>query len=313
MTNNSDAYKRMRARKKNQANRLAAAASGSKEPPKSAADPINKVPPPRSENQTVNDQAEFKVPPTPVNLSDSTTEKSKSKKRKAYGHSYESVFSSNFDAVGFTDEFIMDNSRIYMDEAGLKSNLEFIMKAGIKAAGISRALQKKLIKCHSTSRAELEQLREKVAALEKGKEKVEGELSEVQAELAKMKKSAKEADRLKKKAEAVATELRRKVETLEVDLAKQKEEYEELEDDSIKSNDNIVENLRLQAKILVPTLKVHLLHPNNYVAGDQIVWCTDLLPESGGPFFEGEAAVGDDAEKSGPQSGVDDAEKTPPT
>ncbi|MED6106697.1 hypothetical protein PIB30_006641 [Stylosanthes scabra] len=178
------------------------------------------------------------------------------------------------------------------------------MRAGIKAAAISRALQKKLAECPPTSRAELEQLKEKVAALEKGKEEAEGELSEAQAELAKMKKSAKEAERLRKKAE-------KKVGGLEADLAKLKEEYGELEDDSIKSNDNIVENLRLQAQILVPTLKVHLLHPDNYVAGSQIVWCSDLLPESGGPYFEEQAAEDGNAEKSVPEVGAEDAEKTP--
>ncbi|MED6130849.1 hypothetical protein PIB30_004264 [Stylosanthes scabra] len=197
----------------------------------------------------------------------------------------------------------MENSRIAMDEAGLKSNLEFIMKAGIKAAGIFRALQRKLIECPPTSRTELEQLKEKVAALEKGKEDAEGELSETQAELAKAKKSVKEADRLRKKVEAEATELKKKVETLEVDLAKQKEEYEELEDDSIKSNDNIVENLRAQAKCLVPNLKVHLLYLDNYMAGGRIVWCEDLLPESEGPFFEEEQQV---------DVGTEGAKETPP-
>ncbi|MED6133740.1 hypothetical protein PIB30_030957 [Stylosanthes scabra] len=221
-------------------------------------------------------------------------DQSKSKKRKCFGHSYESVYATDFDAVGFTDEFIMENSQIAMDEAGLKSNLEFMMKASIKVAGISRALQKKLIECPPTSRADLEQLKEKVAALEKGKEDAEGELPEARADANQ------------------ATELRKKVESLEVDLAKQKEEYEELEDGSIKSNDNIVENLRLQAKILVPTLEVHFLHPDNYVAGDRIVWCSDLLPVSGGPFFEEEAAEVGDTEKSELQTGADDAEKAPP-
>ncbi|MED6145348.1 hypothetical protein PIB30_024249 [Stylosanthes scabra] len=248
ITNNSNAYKRMRARNKNQANRLVAAASGSKDNLKGSSSPVNRAPPPGSENQSVpsgpeiksaTDGSEFKVPKTPATASD----QSKSKKRKGFGHSYRSVYAPDFEAIRFTDEFIMENSRIAMDEAGLKSNLEFIMKAGIKAAGISQALQKKLIECPPTCRADLEQLKEKVAALEKGKEDAEGELSEVRAELAKMKKSAKEADRSRKKAEAEAAELKKKVKTLEVDLAKQKEEYEELEDDSIKSNDNIVENL----------------------------------------------------------------------
>ncbi|MED6133859.1 hypothetical protein PIB30_032208 [Stylosanthes scabra] len=275
MTNNSDAYKRMRARKKNQTNRLAAAASGSKEPPKNTADPINKVPPPGSENQPVANQAEFKVPPSQVNPSDSAAEKSKPKKKKAFGHSYGSVFSSDFHVVGFTDEFIMENSRIAMDEA------------------------------------EMDQLKEKLASLAKEKEEVEGELSGMRSEPSKLKKSVKEADQSRKKAEAEAAELKVKVGTLEADLAKQKEEYEELEGDSIKSNDNIVENLRLHAKVLIPTLKVHLLHPDNCVAGGQIVWCEDLLPESEGPFFEEEAAEVGDAEKSGPQSGADDAKKTP--
>ncbi|MED6218436.1 hypothetical protein PIB30_026660 [Stylosanthes scabra] len=305
----------MRARKKNQANRLAAAAPGSKDDSKSSSSPVNRVPPPGSENQKASgpetqlatEGQEFKVPKTPATAVD----QSKSKKRKGFGHSYGSVYAPDFDVVGFTDEFIMENSRIAMDEAGLKGNLEYMMRAGIKAAAISRALQKKLAECPPTSRAELEQLKEKVAALEKGKEEAEGELSEAQAELAKMKKSAKEAERLKKKAEAEAAELQKKVGGLEIDLAKLKEEYEELEDDSIKSNDNIVENLRLQAKILAPTLKVHLLHPDNYVAGSQIVWCSDLLPESGGPYFEEQAAEVGDAEKSEPKVGADDAEKTP--
>ncbi|MED6130821.1 hypothetical protein PIB30_004242 [Stylosanthes scabra] len=197
----------------------------------------------------------------------------------------------------------MENSRIAMDEAGLKGDLEYMMRAGIKAAAISRALQKKLAECPPTSRTELEQLKEKVAALEKGRRRP-------RAELAKMKKSAKETEQLRKKAEAEAAELQKKVRGLESDLAKLKEEYEELEDDSIKSNDNIVENLHLQAKILVPTLKVHLLHPDNYVAGNQIVWCSDLLLEPGGPYFEEQAAEVGDAEKSEPQVGADDAEKT---
>ncbi|MED6106767.1 hypothetical protein PIB30_007427 [Stylosanthes scabra] len=307
ITNNSDAYKRMRARKKNQANRLAAAASGSKESPKNIADPISKVPPPGSENQLETNKTEFKVPLTPTNPADSTTDKLKSKKRKAYRHSYGSIYSPDFDTVGFTDEFIMENSRIAMDEAGLKSNLEFIMKAGIKAAGISRALQKMLVDCPPTSRVEVDQLKEKLASLVKEKEEAEEELSGVKSELTKLKKSVKEADQSRRKAEAA--ELKVKVGALEADLAKQKEEYEELEDDSIKSNDNIVENLRLQAKILVPTLKVHLLHPDNYVAEDRIVWCADLLPESEGPFFEDEAAVVGDAEKTGPQFGADDGVK----
>ncbi|MED6218393.1 hypothetical protein PIB30_026356 [Stylosanthes scabra] len=169
----------------------------------------------------------------------------------------------------------MENSRVAMDEARLKSNLEYMMKAGIKAAAISRALQKKLAECPPTSRTELEQLKEKVAALEKGKEDAEGELSEAQAELAKVKKSAKEAEWLRKKAEVEAIELQKK------------------------------------AKILVPTLKVHLLHPDNYVARNQIVWCSDLLPESGGPYFEEQAVEVGDAEKSEPQVGANDAEKTP--
>ncbi|MED6144724.1 hypothetical protein PIB30_018197 [Stylosanthes scabra] len=305
MTNYSDAYKRMRARKKNQANRIAAT-SGSKDNPKSSSSPVNRAPPPGSENQSApgpetqpaTEGPEFKVPKTPATAAD----QSKSKKRKGFGHSYGSVYAPDFDAVGFTDEFIMENSRIAMDDAGLKSNLEYMIKAGIKVAGISQALQKKLTECPRLSRAELEQLKEKVVVLEKGKEDAEGELSEARAELAKMKKSAKEADRLRKKAETEAIELQKKVEGLEVDLAKQKEEYEELEDDSIQSNDNIVENLRLQAKILVPALKVHLLHPDNYMAGNQIVWCSDLLPESGGPYFEEEAAEVGDAKKSEPMT-----------
>ncbi|MED6130861.1 hypothetical protein PIB30_004725 [Stylosanthes scabra] len=280
ITNNSDAYKRMRARKKNQANRLAAASG--------------------PETQPATKGPEFKVPKIPTIAAD----QSKSKKRKGFGHSYGSVYAPNFDAVDFTDEFIMESSRIAMDDAGLKSNLEYMMKVGIKVAGISRALQKKLAECPPTSRTELEQLKEKVAALEKGKEDAEGELSEACAELAKMKKSAEEAKWLRKKVEAKAIELRKKVEGLEVDLAKQKEEYEEPEDDSIKSNDNI-------AKILVPSLKVHLLHPDNYVAGDQIVWCSDLLPESAGPFFEEKAAEPGDTGKSEPQTGADNAEKIP--
>ncbi|MED6203646.1 hypothetical protein PIB30_001344 [Stylosanthes scabra] len=250
---------------------------------------------------------EFKVPKTPA----TATEQSKSKKRKGFSHSYGSVYAPDFDVVGFTDEFIMENSRIALDEAGLKGNLEYVMRAGIKAAAISRALQKKLAKCPPTSRVELEQLKEKVATLVKGREEAEGQLSEAQAELAKMKKSAKEAERLRKKAEAEAAELQKKVGGLETDLAKLKEEYEELEDDSIKSNNNIVENFRLQAKILVPTLKVHLLHLDNYVAGSQIVWCSDLLPESGGPYFEEPVAEVGDAQKSEPQVEVDDVEKTP--
>ncbi|MED6164069.1 hypothetical protein PIB30_086193 [Stylosanthes scabra] len=278
MTNHSDAYKRMRARKKNQANRLAGNSSGSQESPKNTADPVNKVSLPGSENRPITGQAEFKVPATPTNPGDSSTDKLKSKKRKGFGHSYGSIYSPDFDAVGFTNEFIMENSRIALDEVGLKSNLDFLMKASIKAAGISLALQKKLAECPPTSRAEVDQLKEKLAALEKGKEKADGELLEVRAELAQMKRLAKEPGQLRKKAEAKVAELKTKVGALEVDLAKQKEEYEELEDDSIKSNDNIVENLRLQAKMLVPTLKVQLLHPDNYVAGDQIVWSGDLLP-----------------------------------
>ncbi|MED6130904.1 hypothetical protein PIB30_005195 [Stylosanthes scabra] len=294
MTNNSDAYKRMRARKKNQANRLAAA-SGSKDDSKSSSSPVSRVPPPGSENQTAsgpetqptNEGPEFKIPKAPATAAD----QSKSKKRKAFSHSYGSVYSPDFDVIGFTNEFIMENSRIAMDKAGLKGNLEYMMRAGIKAAAISRAPQKKLAECPPTS--------------------PEGELSEAQTELAKMKKSAKEAERLRKKAEAEAAELQKKFEDLETDLAKLKEEYEELEDGSIKSNDNIVENLRLQAKILVPNLKVHLFHPDNYVAGSQIVWCSDLLPESGGPYFEELAAEAENAEKSEPKIGADDAEKTP--
>ncbi|MED6205297.1 hypothetical protein PIB30_016483 [Stylosanthes scabra] len=311
MTNHFDAYKRMRARKKNQANRLAGNSSGLQGPPKSTADLVNKVPPPGSEDQSVVSQPEFKVPINPANLGDSGSDKPKSKKRKGFGHSYGSIYSPDFDAVGFTDKFIMENSRIALDEAGLKSNLEFLMKAGIKAAGISRALQKKMVDCPPTSRAVLDQLKERLAGLQRGKEKVDGELSDVRAELEQMKKSAREADQLRKKAEAEATDLKAKVVSLEVDLAKLKEEYEEMEDDSIKSNDNIVENLRLQAKILVVTLKVHLLHPDNYVAGSQIVWCSDLLPESGGPYFEEPAAEVGDAQKSEPQVGADDVEKTP--
>ncbi|MED6138330.1 hypothetical protein PIB30_073397 [Stylosanthes scabra] len=172
-----------------------------------------------------------------------------------------------------------------MDEARLKSNLEFIMKAGIKAAGISRALQKKLADCPPTSRAEVDQLKEKLALLVKEREEAEEELSGVKFKLSKLKKSVKEADQLRKKAEAETAKLKVKVGTLDADLAKQKEEYAELEDDSIK---------------------------NNYVAGNQIVWCEDLLPESEGPFFEDEAAEVDDAKKTGPQFGADGAEKTPP-
>ncbi|MED6161062.1 hypothetical protein PIB30_057197 [Stylosanthes scabra] len=290
MTNNSDAYKRIRARMKNQANRLAAA-SGLKDDSKSSSSPVSRVPPPGSENQTASgletqpttEGPEFKIPKAPATAAN----QSKSKKRKAFGHSYGSVYAPDFDVISFTDEFIMENSRIAMDEAGLKGNLEYMMRAGIKEAAISRALQKKLAECPPTSRIELEQLKEKVAALEKGKEEAEGELSKAQTEFAKMKKSAKEAERLRKKAEAEAAELQKKVGDLETDLAKLKEEYEELEDDSIKSNDNIVENLRLQAKILVPTLKF------------------------GGPYFEEQAAEDGDAEKSKPKVGADDTEKTP--
>ncbi|MED6107744.1 hypothetical protein PIB30_017010 [Stylosanthes scabra] len=284
---------------------------GSKEPPKNTIDPISKVSPPGSENQSEANKTEFKVPPTPTNPTDSAIDKPKPKKRKAFDHSYGSIYSPDFDAVGFTDEFIMENLRIAMDEAGLKSNLEFIMKAGIKAAGISRALQKKLADCPPTTRAEVDQLKEKLASLVKEKEEAEEELSGARAELTKLKKSVKEADQLRRKAEAEASELKVKVGALEADLAKQKEEYEELEDDSIKSNDNIVENLRLQAKILVSTLKVQFLHPDNYVAGDRIVWCADLLLESEGPFFEDESTVVGDAEKTGPQPGADDGDKDP--
>ncbi|MED6165315.1 hypothetical protein PIB30_098413 [Stylosanthes scabra] len=227
MTNNSDAYKRMRARKRNQANRLAAA-PGSKDDSKSSSSPVSRVPPPGSENQTASgpetqpatEGQEFKIPKTHATAAD----QSKSKKRKGFGHSYGSVYAPNFDVVGFTDKFIMENSRLALDEAGLKGNLEYMMRAGIKAAAISRALQKKLAECPPTSRAELEQLKK---------------------------------------------------------------------------------------KILVPTLKVHLLHPDNYVAGSQIVWCSDLLPESGGPYFEEPAAEVGDAQKSEPQVGADDTEKTP--
>ncbi|MED6120976.1 hypothetical protein PIB30_025753 [Stylosanthes scabra] len=108
--------------------------TGSKEPPKTTVDPVSKVPPSGSENQTATNRSEVKAPPTPS---------------------------------GFTDEFIIENSRIAMDKASLKSNLEFIMKVGIKAAGISRALQKKLANSPPIPRAELEQLKEKIVALEK--------------------------------------------------------------------------------------------------------------------------------------------------
>ncbi|MED6130848.1 hypothetical protein PIB30_004263 [Stylosanthes scabra] len=75
MTNNSDAYKRMRARKKNQANRLAAAISGSKDNLKGSSSPVNRAPP-GTENQSVPFEpeiqssaggSEFKVPKTPAN------------------------------------------------------------------------------------------------------------------------------------------------------------------------------------------------------------------------------------------------------
>ncbi|MED6130820.1 hypothetical protein PIB30_004241 [Stylosanthes scabra] len=77
MTNNSDAYKRMRARKKNQANRLAAA-SGSKDNPKSSSSPVSRVPPHGSENQAAPgpesqpaiEGSEFKVPKTPATAAD---------------------------------------------------------------------------------------------------------------------------------------------------------------------------------------------------------------------------------------------------
>ncbi|MED6216056.1 hypothetical protein PIB30_004087 [Stylosanthes scabra] len=83
MTNNSDAYKMMRARKKNQANRLASNASGSKESSKSAADPVSKVPPPGSENQTAVNRSEFKVPPTPSDLGNTGADKAKSRSGRA--------------------------------------------------------------------------------------------------------------------------------------------------------------------------------------------------------------------------------------
>ncbi|MED6106698.1 hypothetical protein PIB30_006642 [Stylosanthes scabra] len=91
MTNNSDAYKRMRARKKNQANRLAAA-SDSKDDSKSSSSPVSRVPPPGSENQAASgpetqpttEGPEFKIPKAPATAAD----QSKSKKRKAFGHSY---------------------------------------------------------------------------------------------------------------------------------------------------------------------------------------------------------------------------------
>ncbi|MED6157167.1 hypothetical protein PIB30_020834 [Stylosanthes scabra] len=270
---------------------------GSKEVPKNFGNPVSQAPPPGSEIQSSSDRSEFKVPPSPTHPSNSTVDKSKSRKGKSVGYSYGSVYAPDFDAVGFTDEFIMENSRIAMDEASLKSNLEFIMKAGIKAAGISRALQKKLADCPPVSRAEMEPMKEKIAAIEKGKEEAENKLSE-------MKKSVKESELLKKKAEDEASDLRAKVESLGKDLEKLQVEYDELEDDSIKSNDQIVTNLREQAKVFVPTLKVHLLHPDNYVAGGRIVFYEDLVPASEGPFFE-EA-------KDTPEVEVDDAEKAPP-
>ncbi|MED6131635.1 hypothetical protein PIB30_011486 [Stylosanthes scabra] len=137
-----------------------------------------------------------------------------------------------------------------------------------------------------------------------------------------MKKSAKEANQLKKKTEEEAVELSAKAEKLKEALDKLQEEYDELEDDSIKSNDNIVENLRAQAKIFVSKLKVHLLHPDNYTAGGRIVFCCDLLSESEGPYFEDEVDLGgvskavpevetNDAEKDALEVGDDDSEKTP--
>ncbi|MED6218390.1 hypothetical protein PIB30_026353 [Stylosanthes scabra] len=100
ITNNSDAYKRMRARKKNQANRLAAAL-GSKDDPKSSSSPVSRAPPLGSENQSASgpetqpatEGPEFKVPKTPATAAD----QSKTKKRKGFGHSYGSVYSPDFD------------------------------------------------------------------------------------------------------------------------------------------------------------------------------------------------------------------------
>ncbi|MED6122129.1 hypothetical protein PIB30_036918 [Stylosanthes scabra] len=92
--------------------------------------PLIKSPPPCSEQSLPTNRAEFQAPPTPSNQAGLASDKVPSRKRKGVGHSYGLVYLPDFDAVSFIDEFIMENSRIAMDEAGLKINLEFIMKAG---------------------------------------------------------------------------------------------------------------------------------------------------------------------------------------
>ncbi|MED6187807.1 hypothetical protein PIB30_079994 [Stylosanthes scabra] len=238
-------------------------------------------------------QAEFQAPPNPTIQAVPTSEKVPSRKRKSITNSYGSICSPDFDAVGFTDEFIMENSWMAVDEAVLKNNLEFIMKAGIKAAGIARAVQKKLAECPPTPRTKFDLFKERIATLEKEKQDFEEKWLGVKSEVAKIKKSAKKLEQQKKKLEKELYELQKKNGELEKDVRRWRLEYEQLEDDSLKSNDEIVENLRAQAKVLVPNLKVSLLHPENSVVDGRIVFAesVDLEASSDEPTPEDFANV----------------------
>ncbi|MED6219677.1 hypothetical protein PIB30_037991 [Stylosanthes scabra] len=135
----------------------------------------------------------FKVPPS-----------SKSTRSEKSGS--ESLKKKKIQLRHLSDEYVMENSRVAVDEVGLKNNLEFVMKAGVRSTGIARAILKRLSEVPPTFASELAALNEKMELLEKEKLDVEGKLHAMCSEVAKYQKLAREAKQARETSEKLLNE-----------------------------------------------------------------------------------------------------------
>ncbi|MED6138159.1 hypothetical protein PIB30_071665 [Stylosanthes scabra] len=99
-----------------------------------------------------------------------------------------------------------------------------------------------------TPRNKVDLLNEKVNTLEKEKQDFEKKWLSAKSEVSKLKKSVNDLEHVRKKSDKELAGIKSKNEELDKEAKRLKFEYELLEDDSFKSNEDIVENLHSSAQ-----------------------------------------------------------------
>ncbi|MED6220984.1 hypothetical protein PIB30_050042 [Stylosanthes scabra] len=134
-------------------------------------------------------------PPVPGRRKTKKFDFESSKKRKnPPNNSFGSIFSNEFDVVGFLDEYMMKNSHEAMDVIGLKNNLEFVMKDRVRSVGIARAILKRLFEAPPTLAFELVALKQKISSLEAKKSDTNLKLDTLQGDVLKYQRISQEAE-----------------------------------------------------------------------------------------------------------------------